>query len=350
VVILAGVLTRRPVLETARSYVEKGGRLPRLPRTIPEVKSTGAETLDLSKGTMLKVPFGGTPTKEQEKALASLGPARVIHIHDDGDRTVEVKGKKYVVTTDGEIFAHYSGKEALKKLQACNYQTATYVTILDPGQTTFRRGELIALDTFVEENLRVKHLGERPAVAISLLSSERLGGGNGHHHNHFSFSTIKPGELEVAIRETQGLASSRHIKDKLDSWNKYVKKAFVEAYEGGDWPKVHSLTADLTGSALSRNLTLAGLYDVLKEQQSPHQHNETYEEKMKRQGEQLKRGEELLKKGKEALGQEPGRRSRAEGDMNFLPDSPEFVAQTIDHTGWRERIDEEFQTAIARTR
>ncbi|MBU0847580.1 hypothetical protein KKH23_10380, partial [Patescibacteria group bacterium] len=132
VVILAGVLTRRPVMEAARSYVEKGGRLPRLARTIPKHRGTdpeaikvadrlglsfdgfqfdrkrrlyqftvqtgppGAEgitfyvedlskveerlgeklkefnlqakTLDLSKGTMLKVPFGGEPTKEQERA------------------------------------------------------------------------------------------------------------------------------------------------------------------------------------------------------------------------------------------------------------------------------------------
>jgi hypothetical protein len=43
-------------------------------------------------------------------------------------------------------------------------------------------------------------------------------------------------------------------------------------------------------------------------------------------------------------------RPRREGELEFLPDSPEFLAYTIDDIGYREKIDNAFQQAIARVK
>jgi len=39
-----------------------------------------------------------------------------------------------------------------------------YVTITDPGKTTFKVGEIISREAFEKENARVKKLGEKPAT------------------------------------------------------------------------------------------------------------------------------------------------------------------------------------------
>jgi len=44
------------------------------------------------------------------------------------------------------------------------------------------------------------------------------------------------------------------------------------------------------------------------------------------------------------------KRPRREGELEFLPDSPEFLAYTIDDIGYREKIDSAFQQAIARVK
>jgi len=44
------------------------------------------------------------------------------------------------------------------------------------------------------------------------------------------------------------------------------------------------------------------------------------------------------------------KRPRRDGELEFLPDSPEFLAYTIDDIGYRERIDSAFQQAVARVK
>jgi len=39
-----------------------------------------------------------------------------------------------------------------------------YVTIIDPGKTTFNVGEVVSREAFDKENERVKKLGEKPAT------------------------------------------------------------------------------------------------------------------------------------------------------------------------------------------
>jgi hypothetical protein len=47
---------------------------------------------------------------------------------------------------------------------------------------------------------------------------------------------------------------------------------------------------------------------------------------------------------------EPRLRPRKEGELEFLPDSPEVLAQTIDAIGYREKIDNAFREAIKRVK
>ncbi len=44
------------------------------------------------------------------------------------------------------------------------------------------------------------------------------------------------------------------------------------------------------------------------------------------------------------------RRPKQEDDLEFIPDSPEYLAETISTSGWRDKIDEAFQAAIQRVR
>ena len=40
----------------------------------------------------------------------------------------------------------------------------THITIVDPGKTTFKVGEIVSREAFEKENERVKKLGEKPAT------------------------------------------------------------------------------------------------------------------------------------------------------------------------------------------
>ena len=57
-----------------------------------------------------------------------------------------------------------------------------------------------------------------------------------------------------------------------------------------------------------------------------------------------------LKEKSSAVIPEQLRQSRQKGGLEFLPDSPEFLAYTIDDIGYRDRIDSAFLGAIARAR
>jgi len=39
-----------------------------------------------------------------------------------------------------------------------------HITIVDPGKTTFKEGEIISREAFEKENERVRKLGEKPAT------------------------------------------------------------------------------------------------------------------------------------------------------------------------------------------
>jgi hypothetical protein len=48
---------------------------------------------------------------QRDAAMKALGACQVIHIHDDGDLTVECSGRLFVITTEGAVFQSVSGTE-----------------------------------------------------------------------------------------------------------------------------------------------------------------------------------------------------------------------------------------------
>jgi hypothetical protein len=79
------------------------------------------------------VPSPQEKFPKQYAALKNLYPYEFVQYHDDGDLTIQqlvpkpgakppvpfhelIKGTKYVLTTDGEIFISHTGEEALKKI------------------------------------------------------------------------------------------------------------------------------------------------------------------------------------------------------------------------------------------
>ena len=76
------------------------------------------------------------------------------------------------------------------------------------------------------------------------------------------------GILEDTARKTQLLASSRYAVSKIDTWDRQTKLNFIKAYDGGDWDTVNNLTSNATGSALTRNLKIGTLADIIREQEA----------------------------------------------------------------------------------
>ncbi|MDD4986604.1 MAG: DUF192 domain-containing protein [Dehalococcoidales bacterium] len=66
---------------------------------------------------------------------------------------------------------------------------------------------------------------------------------------------------------------------------------------------------------------------------------------------EMEEKDERVTSGKtQAVIPEQPRKPRTKGELEFLPDSPEFLAYTIDDIGYRDRIDSAFLNAIARAR
>ncbi|MBA7614697.1 hypothetical protein ES703_21966 [subsurface metagenome] len=96
---------------------------------------------------------------KQDALLEKIGPYTIIKEHDDGDLTLDTRNwGKVVVTTEGEVFYGKGGQITGES------NPGEYVTIDDPGKTTFNPGEVVSREAFDEENERVKKLGEKPAT------------------------------------------------------------------------------------------------------------------------------------------------------------------------------------------
>lgn len=50
---------------------------------------------------------------EQAKIPEYLGKCEILKVHDDGDLTIKCVDKKYVVTTEGEVFKEYSAEQCV---------------------------------------------------------------------------------------------------------------------------------------------------------------------------------------------------------------------------------------------
>lgn len=242
-------------------------------------------------------------TEKQEEALQKLGKYDILQIHDDGDLTVSVGDQKYVVTTEGDIFVHYTPEEALKKIMG-----KTYVTIEDPGKTIFRKGEVVSPEAFEKENERVKKLGEKEAQGWTSEGEwPHKGNGSGNEELEFLAMAKHRKRDRVAIGDLK-------VGDSFWDYNSDIEYVIIEPpKEYPDWGKMAHYKNVKTGKP-ERASAAAWVFRY-----PPHEWGR-------------------------------GVKIKTQGDIDFLPDSPEYLAQTLETSGWRKRLDQEFELAIQRAR
>lgn len=110
----------------------------------------------------IPILIGKTPL--QEEALDRLWPYKVLKIHDDGDLTISSASKKYVVTTDGGVFIHYTGNEALEKVVGEPYRKIDEFSYLDWSNLA---DKIIELDPSIsiQVNSKLDIIREKPGVS-----------------------------------------------------------------------------------------------------------------------------------------------------------------------------------------
>lgn len=166
--------------------------LARCRRYLPNTKQPGRCPPNLTKEQFLK----DYATPEQRRELDKFENWQLVEVHDDCDLTFRVpkKNQLYVITTDGEIFAHYTGKQALEKILE-----SEFITITDPGDAKFRKGDVVSLGVFMEENDIIKKKGGKPAAGDYHIESKGKRGGNGNGSNLLDWLGDSPEYLAQTI-------------------------------------------------------------------------------------------------------------------------------------------------------
>jgi hypothetical protein len=197
--------------------------IPKIAEDVPFLPQTSSEANTLAEKAVKK----GADPEEVGRLLveAELTPDPWLK----GEKRIEARTKRAAALS------------SLKELagEPDTFVEQTYITIEDPGKTTFSKGAVISPEAFAEENERVRKRGEKEASGWTGDKGEWPHDGNGANDEEF------------------------HLK---------------------------------------------------------------------------------------SLPNEPVRRPKRKDGLEYFADSPEFLANTIEKTGWREQLDKEFQLAIARTR
>jgi len=269
-----------------------------------------------------------------------------------------------------------------------------YLAILDKGDTVFQEGETVSLEAYERENERVRKLGQRSAYGKHLgdiipprkpprhdvtveawqerdrlgiwITDKRTGKTIAEWWDEdaremFEQGFFKPGVPRYSW-EKPGREFVKSVLDYAESVGllagsgKYLPQTIRDAYY---WTAVNKDTGEIveshapytsSGHALrggkafvSRHWRRAdtALVEVWKQ---PHR----YSENLKIQpvaSETITVGQSLA-----VIPTEPRPRRSMPDKLEFLPDSPEFLAYTIEDIGYREKIDSAFQEAIARAR
>ncbi|MBA7588701.1 hypothetical protein ES708_30768 [subsurface metagenome] len=118
-----------------------------------------------------QITKGSNPGKEPwqtTEAVGNLGKGAWVQFKPDGIMyQITDVGRARVTLVDGEgNISTIPLRQAVYPLES-KPRTADnpgeYVTITDPGKTTFKVGEVISREAFDKENERVKRLGEKPS-------------------------------------------------------------------------------------------------------------------------------------------------------------------------------------------
>jgi hypothetical protein len=215
--------------------------------------------------------------------------------------------------------------------------TQEYVQVLSPGQTVFHYGDLVSVESFNKENERVKKLGENPATG------QVWRGGKAERLPQTKIEEVRRQRHEIALR---GLAK--------EPWQRTINEAYEIQREA--WMKQGILRgADNPFEeepGIIEHPTIANIREsqgkIIKKALAegkpvPSEVLEEYPDK------ELANFEATVKsRFTEPIEKYAGKIK--EGDLEFIPDSPEYLTQTIDASGWRQQLEQTFQERILKVR
>jgi hypothetical protein len=270
--------------------------------------------------------------------------------------------------------------ERLEKEQGViSPQTKYWVRIKDPGSTSLTPGSIIPYEKFEREN---KMAIERKGKTASIETRYRYGSGNGQPYQPQT-QFIRVGDRVKYIGSSkyryegwpegawlqfgsQGTVieyfpelpalPSMNIESipayAVVSWDNRGQTAIDAEYEGKDWERIGNIEflARTEGDPISKFCC--------------RQCGECAPKELLEEGRFLDRISWLRHHYMEKhpgmwgkVGQlpaiiptEPTPRLRRESDLEYIADSSEYLAQTIDTSGYRESLDKSFTEAIARLR
>ena len=286
ILIAAIALLRKP----AQTYIERGGKVPYLPSTIPIVAN-----LPATRGPTPEY-FKSNPPRTIEIEGRTYGIHMTMPTRMEADE--EARGfrdhgdKTKVLPWQGGYAIYLFSPMTIENLPA----TVKFVTVLESGDTELTPGSLVSIAALEKTNERVKGLGLKPALAYETPVGAKIEDEGGSTFPEKGIIGFEP--------ETVG---TNVIDDLNKSFNEEIK---AEA----DYRK-RQISAELAGDQETGKL-----YKHIAHEEVVH-------------------AGEIHERIK-ALG----------GEVEWYSDTPEFLAETIKDSGWREKLDQAFQTAIQRVK
>lgn len=133
---------------------------------ISKIAQSAAGKVTLSKRCLEKAYQVIVDCECGERGEEGRKIAEEVGVYYDGEQ--EGVGHQFTDLVTGTTFYGNTVEEVRRKLaekrELFGSNPGEYVTITDPGKTTFNVGQLISREAFEKENERVKKLGEKPAT------------------------------------------------------------------------------------------------------------------------------------------------------------------------------------------
>lgn len=364
VIITVAALARKP----ATVYFERGGRIPMLPSVVRDMPATiktefqkAHEIWDRTPKPSKEAVFaklgypkqeadsswnelredrkvwlvdyykekypdefkGLVPSKKQAYGMKSNPPSTVEHkgrvygIENTFPTRIEAKeeaeslrdsGSKVLVTPWESGYAVYEWQPDLKAAT----EQKSWVKILGRGGTDLTPGSTVTLEEFQKANEKAKGLGLEQATS-------------GIAHRRIIYGKSKEGDLDTTNPSEETQLS---FSDESDLVEDIIFLSETEE---------RSIKGDLVQS----------LQEEIKAQEDYKSRAELAEAAGDKETAEIYR--HIIPEEKEHE-VELTKRLHDFEDLDYLPDSPEFLAETIEHDGWRTKLDQAFTERIASLR
>ena len=214
-----------------------------------------------------------------------------------------------------------------------------YVRVLSPGQTVFSFDDLVLEESFNKENERVRNRGDNPATG------ELWEGGKPRRLAQTNYEgKEKPQKLLPALKPFEPHKFAEYVL-RSNVFDEYE----IPIYSGitGTNPhKVPDLIWAETLAGIEGEFVKMGDLYVVKtpgvERPPDMRAAPTWRE--------ITPLMSTKDKSPAVIPTEPSPSPKRQDALEYLADSPEFLTQTIDESGWRETLDKTFLEAIQRVR